>query len=263
MDLDINGKVALIGGSSRGLGLGCALQLAKEGVHLVLCARGKNDLNKAKKKIENESNVEILAISTDLENSKNNEKSVQKAIDHFGRIDILINNSGGPKPGAFFELDAGDWLKAYNQILAYNVQMCQLVIPYMKEKKWGRIINITSMTVKEPADNLILSNVFRLGIISLSRTLARELISNNITINNLCPGAFKTSRAIELMEDQALKNNISIEDVEKNVIKNLPLGRFHKLEDIGNLVAFIASELAGGLTGTTISIDGGKQKSLF
>ena len=263
MDLDINGKVALVGGSSRGLGLGCALQLAKEGVHLALCARGKNDLKKAKKKIKNESNVKVLTIATDLEHSKNIEDSVQNVIEHFGRIDILINNSGGPKPGLFFELDDDDWLKAYNQVLAYNVKMCHLVIPFMKKNKWGRIINITSMTAKEPADNLILSNVFRLGIISLSRTLARELISDNITINNICPGAFKTSRAIQLMESQATKKNISIEEVEKNIIKNLPLGRFHKLEDIGNLVAFIASELARGLTGTTISIDGGKQRSLF
>ena len=263
MDLGIKDKVAFVGGSSRGLGFGCALQLAKEGVHLVLCARSEDDLKKAKEKLKKESKVKVLTIGTDLEDSKKNEKSIQKAIDYFGRIDILINNSGGPKPGTFFELDTNDWLNAYNQVLAYNVQMCHLVIPYMKEKKWGRIINITSMTVKEPADNLILSNVFRLGIISLSRTLAREIISNNITVNNICPGAFKTSRAIQLMESQATKKNISIDEVEKNIIKNLPLGRFHKLEDIGNLVAFIASDLAGGLTGTTTSIDGGKQRSLF
>ena len=263
MDLGLKNKVALVGGSSRGIGLGCALQLAKEGVHLILCARGEADLNNAKKKIEKECNVKILTFTTDLGNSEKNETLVNNAIDHFGRIDILINNSGGPKPGTFFELDTNDWLNAYNQILAYNIQMCRLVIPFMKNNKWGRIINITSMTVKEPADSLVLSNVFRLGIIALSRTLARELISDNITINNICPGSFRTSRAIELMENQANKKNKSLYEIEKDIIKNLPLGRFHKLEDIGNLVAFIASELAEGLTGTTISIDGGKQRSLF
>ena len=124
MDLDINGKVALVGGSSRGLGLGCALQLAKEEIHLALCARGKNDLKK-QEKIKNESNVKVLTIATDLEHSKNIEDSVQNVIKNFGRIDILINNSGGPKPGSFFELDPDDWLK---HIIKYWPIMSKCVI---------------------------------------------------------------------------------------------------------------------------------------
>ncbi len=263
MDLGLNNKVALVGGSSRGLGLGCAVQLAREGVHVILCARGKKNLNIAKEKIEQKSNVQIVTLQGDLSNAHENEKIVNLALKKFGRIDILVNNIGGPKPGSFFEIDNTDWLDAYNLILASNVQMCRLIIPHMKMNKWGRIVNITSMVVKEPADSLILSNVFRVGIVALTRTLARELIADNITINNVCPGAFKTSRAIKLMEMKSQNTKKSIEEIEIEIVNNLPLGRFHKPRELGNLVTYLASEQAQGLTGTTISFDGGKQKSLF
>ena len=263
MNYGLKDKVALVGGSSRGIGFGCALQLAKEGAQIVLCSRGKKDLEEAKKSIEQKCNVTALAVTVDLRESNEIEKLVKTVIEHFGRIDILINNSGGPKPGCFPELDDTDWLDAYNLILAYNVRMCRLVIPYMRKKKWGRIINITSAVVKEPADNLILSNVFRIGIVALARTLARELINDNITVNNICPAAFKTSRSIQLMETESERHGKTVEEIEKNILTNLPLGRFHEPEELGDLVAFLASTNARGLTGTTISIDGGKQKSLF
>jgi 3-oxoacyl-[acyl-carrier protein] reductase len=133
----------------------------------------------------------------------------------------------------------------------------------MKNQKWGRIINLTSIAVKEPADNLILSNVFRVGVVSVAKTLSRELIDDNITINNVCPGAFKTDRAVELMLDESKRTNKPIEEIERNSVTNLPLKRFQTPDELGDLVAFLASDLAKGITGTTIQIDGGIIRSLF
>lgn len=263
MDLSLKDKVAIIGGSSKGLGRGCALSLAEEGADVVICARGTESLYQTADYIESHTDSNVLAVPTDLSKKEDIEKLIEKTISQFGKIDILVNNSGGPSPGGFFDFTEEKWVEAFELLLLHVIRTCNLVIPYMKQQKWGRIINLTSVTVKEPADNLILSNVFRVGVVSLAKSLSRELIENNITINNVCAGAFKTDRAIELMLDEATKTNKSIEAIEADRVLNLPLKRFQTPEEMGSLVAFLSSELAGGITGTTIQIDGGILKSLF
>lgn len=263
MNLKLKDKIALIGGSSKGLGKGCALQLAKEGANVTICARGLDSLNETADLIKKSTNSEVLAIQADLSKADDIQKVVDETINTFGRIDILVNNSGGPPPGNFFDFSDQDWKDSFDLILLYVIRMCRLVIPHMKKQRWGRIINLTSITVKEPAETLILSNVFRVGVVSLAKTLSRELIKYNITINNVCPGAFKTDRAVELMLNESKRTNKPIEDVERNSVSNLPLNRFQTPEELGNFVAFLASELAKGITGTTIQIDGGIIKSLF
>ena len=262
MDLGIKNRVAIIGGSSKGLGKGCAISLAKEGVNIVLCANDKLSLENTANEIRN-LGVDVLPLLVDMSSSKDNELIITKTIKKFGNIDILINNSGGPKPGTFFDMNDEDWDKAYNDILKYVIRLNRLAIPYMKKNKWGRIINITSLSVKEPADSLILSNVFRSGVVSMAKTLSRELITENITINNICPGAFKTDRAIELMAVAAQKQNTTIKDIEANSVKNLPLGRFQTPKELGDLVTFLCSDLAKGITGTTTQIDGGISSGLL
>jgi 3-oxoacyl-[acyl-carrier protein] reductase len=262
MDLHIKNKVAIIGGSSKGLGKGCALQLAKEGVNIVICANETESLEKTTAEIKS-FGVEVLPLLVDMSKKEDNEKIVSDTIKKFGRIDILVNNSGGPKSGTFFDFNDDDWDKAYNDVLKYVIRMNRLVIPFMKQNNWGRIINIASLSVKEPAETLILSNVFRSGVVSMAKTLSRELIKNNITINNICPGAFKTDRAIELMTAASIKQNITIEQFEQNAVKNMPLGRYQTPDELGDLVAFLSSELAKGITGTTIQIDGGISKCLL
>ena len=262
MNLKLKDKVAIIGGSSKGLGRGCATQLAQEGVNVVICSNDKDSLVETSRFIE-EFGVKVLPLEVDMSYKEDNEKIVEKTIEKFGKIDILINNSGGPPAGTFFDFDEKDWMRAFNSVLMYVIRLCNLVIPYMKENKWGRIINLTSLTVKEPADSLILSNVFRSGVVSMAKSLSKELIKFNITINNICPGAFKTDRAIELMKEAAKKQNTIIEEIEKNAIKTMPLGRYQRPEELGDLVAFLCSELASGITGTTIQIDGGISRGLF
>jgi 3-oxoacyl-[acyl-carrier protein] reductase len=262
MNLDIRNKVAIIGGSSKGLGKGCALQLAKEGVNIVLCSNEIISLEKTKIEIES-FGVSVLPLLVDMSSKNDNEKIVNEAIKKYGIIDILINNSGGPKAGTFFDFSDEDWNKAYNDILMYVIRLDRMVIPYMRQNKWGRIINITSLSVKEPAETLILSNVFRSGVVSMAKSLSKELIKDNITINNICPGAFKTDRAIELMQAASIKENKAVEEIENEAVKTMPLGRFQTPEELGDLVAFLCSELARGITGTTIQIDGGIYNGLM
>ena len=263
MDLNLLGKIALVGGASKGLGKGCALQLAKEGANVVICARGIDKLAETAELIKKSTNSDVLAIQADLSKHEDIIRVVNETINKFGRIDILVNNSGGPPPGKFFDFSDQDWEDAFNQVLLNVIRMCRLVIPHMKNQKSGCIINITSLSVKEPADNLILSNVFRTGVVSLAKTLSRELIESNITINNVCPGAFKTDRAIELMLNESKITNKPLEEIERNSVSNLPLKRFQTPEELGDFVTFLASDLAKGITGTTIQIDGGICRSLF
>lgn len=263
MDLKLNNKVALIGGASRGLGRGCALQLAKEGVNMAICSRKLEPLRATAEYIENHTNSRVIAIPADLSKASDIQNVVNETINEFNKIDILVNNSGGPLPGTFFDFSDEDWKYSFDLILLYVIRMCRLVMPYMASQKSGRIINITSLTVKEPAENLILSNVFRVGVISLAKTLSREAIADGITINNICPGAFMTDRVRELMLDQSKRTNISIEELEMNSILNLPLKRYQTPEELGDLVTFLASDLASGITGTTIQIDGGMARCLF
>lgn len=264
MDYQIKNRFALIGGASKGLGKACALSLAQEGVNIAICARNKEALYATADEIKAKTSVTVLPIVADLSDVKNIKKNVIEVVkSKFRTIDILVVNSGGPKPGTFFDVNEEDWRKAFESVLYYVIELYRLVIPYMKKNNWGRIINSTSLTVKEPAETLVLSNVYRSGVVSLAKTISKDLIKSNITINNICPGAFKTDRAIQLMQAASERKGVSIEDIEKNAVANLPLGRYQTPEELGDLVTFLCSELAKGITGTTIQIDGGIAKGLF
>lgn len=256
MNFELKGKVAIIGGSSKGLGKACAVSLAKEGANIVICANDLNSLNETKKEIE-ALGVSVLAVFADMSSEADNTKIIQETISTFGRIDILINNSGGPRPGTFSEITIEDWDSAYNSVLKYNIRMIRGCLPHMEKNLWGRIINITSLSVKEPAPTLILSNVFRSGVVSLAKSLSKELIGKGITINNICPGAFKTDRAVELMQNRADKMGITVEEVEQQAVSSFPQKRYQNPEELGDLICFLASNRASAITGTTIQIDGG------
>jgi len=263
MEFGLRNKVAFIGGGSKGLGEGCAIQLAREGANIAICARDVESLKKSACMIRKKTKAKVLSIAGDLSRTADVQKAVKEALREFGRIDILVANSGGPPPGSFFDVTEKDWRGAFDSVLCYVIELYRLVIPQMKKQRWGRIVNITSLVVKEPSENLILSSVFRAGVVSLAKSLSRELIKYNITINNVCPGAFKTNRISQLMLAQSKKTGISIEEIEKNSIRDLPLGRYQDPVEMGDLVAFLASEPAKGITGTTIQIDGGIVRGLL
>lgn len=256
MEVNLKGKTALIGGSSKGLGKACALSLAKEGVNIVLCARGEEALQETKKEIES-LGVNVLALSGDMSDEAYNRRVVQEAADRFGGIDILINNSGGPKPGTFRDVTEGDLDTAYESVLKYAIRMINQCLPHMEKKGWGRIINITSVTVKEPAPTLVLSNIFRSALVSYAKSICKELIGNGVTINNIAPGYFKTDRVTQLMEVRAMEEGLTLEEVEEQSIANFPHKRYMDPSELGDLACFLCSEQARSITGSTIPIDGG------
>ncbi len=256
MNFDIKGKVAIVGGSSKGLGKACAVALAKEGVNIVLCARNEEALRKTRTEIES-LGVEVLALSVDMASAEDNQRIIDEPIRKFGRIDILVNNSGGPKPGTFRDISDDDLDDAYNSVLKYNIRMIKGCLPYMEKNGWGRIVNITSITVKEPAPNMVLSNIFRSAVVSFAKTISKELIAKGITINNVAPGYFKTDRVTQLMQARSQAEGISMEEYEQKAIQDFPHKRYMDPQELGDLVCYLCSDQAKSLTGTTIQVDGG------
>ncbi|MGE5362733.1 MAG: SDR family oxidoreductase [Bacteroidota bacterium] len=263
MDLQLNNKVVLVTASSTGIGRAVAEAFAQEGCQIAICARTKEDLVKAATEIKKMHGIEPLWCVCDI----NVEKDILNTLDvvrrHFGDIDILVNNSGGPVAGIFENLTDEHWQAAFEQVLLSVVRFSRGVIQPMKEKRWGRIINITSIAVKQPMGNLMLSNSLRNAITGLSKTLSNELSEYNITVNNIAPGYTLTSRLYELAVARAKVTGGSHEHTLAEMAKEVPLNRLARPDEIAAAVVFLASEKAGYITGTTLQVDGGLFKGIF
>lgn len=262
MNYNLKEKTAIVGGSSKGLGRACAIALAREGVNIVLCARNESTLFNTQKEIE-ALGAKVMALVVDMSNPADNEFVVKETVARFGCVDILINNSGGPKPGSFRDVSENELDEAYNSVLKYNIRMINHCLPYMEEKRWGRIINIASITVKEPSPNMVLSNIFRSAVVSYAKSISKELISKGITINNVCPGYFKTDRVTQLMEERSEAEGLSVEEYEMKMIADFPHKRYMDPEEFGDLVCYLCSEQARSINGSTIQIDGGLLNGLL
>jgi Dehydrogenases with different specificities (related to short-chain alcohol dehydrogenases) len=262
MNFNLKGKTAIIGGSSKGLGKACAVALAREGANIVLCARNKDILLKTQKEMEWHG-VQVLSLAVDMANADDNERIVRETVSRFGGIDILVNNSGGPKPGTFRDVSEEALDDAYHSVLKYNIRMIQLCLPYMEKKGWGRIVNITSVTVKEPSPNMVLSNIFRAAVVSFAKTISKELISKGVTINNVCPGYFRTDRVTQLMEVGASNEGISVAEYEQKAIAGFPHKRYMDPQELGDLVCYLCSDQGRSINGTTLQIDGGTLNGLL
>ena len=254
MDLGLINKVAFVAASSQGLGKSVALELAQEGAIIIICGRNKENLEKTKQEIENLANREVLALAGDLSIRIEREQIIKSALQVYSTVDILITNTGGPPTGKIEDLKQEDWDQAYNNLLASVVSLVNGFLPGMKQQKWGRIISITSMAVKQPINNLMLSNSVRASVVGLMKTLAYELAIYNITVNNVMPGYTETERLKELIE-----NNPSFASAKSEI----PLGRFGKPEEFAAAVTFLASERASYITGVSLAVDGGWTKGLF
>jgi 3-oxoacyl-[acyl-carrier protein] reductase len=263
MDLGLRGKVALVAAASRGLGRAVAEELAREGATLVLCARGPEKLREAAAAIADSSQVEVLAVSGDVSSKDDVKRVVNTGIDHFGKIDILVTNAGGPPAGRFESLSRDAWESATRLTLDSVIELTRHVVPGMKERRWGRILNITSIAVKQPVDNLMLSNTLRAAVTGFARTLANELAPDGITVNNILPGYTRTERVEELAQAMATKEGTRPEDFVKGWEKEIPMKRLGEPEEFAALAAFLVSERASYITGTSIAVDGGWIRSLF
>jgi 3-oxoacyl-[acyl-carrier protein] reductase len=255
MEFGLKDKVAFVAASSQGLGKAVALELAKEGTKVIINGRKKDSLEKTKQEIEQQTNAEVLALVGDLSVVGDRKKVIDDALKAYGVIDILVTNTGGPPSGKFEQFKEEDWDNAYRTLLASAVGLINGFLPGMKEKHWGRIIAITSQAVKQPVNNLILSNSVRASVAGLIKTLSNELGEHNITVNNVMPGYTETDRLKHLSQ-----NNPSFESSAK---AEIPLGRFGKPEEFAAAVTFLASERAGFITGVSLAVDGGWVKSLL
>src|SRR5687768_2946441 len=217
MDLGLKNKIAFVAASSQGLGKSVALELALEGAKIIICGRNKDSLEKTKQEIEKQANGEVLAVAGDLSIPAEREQIIKSALQAYSVINILVTNTGGPPAGKFEELKQENWDKAYSNLLASAVGLVNGFLPGMKSQRWGRIISITSMSVKQPVNNLILSNSVRASVVGLMKTLSNELAMYNITVNNLMPGYTETERLKELIENTPSFGTVKSE---------IPLGRF-------------------------------------
>jgi 3-oxoacyl-[acyl-carrier protein] reductase len=260
VNFGLKGKKALVGGASKGLGLAAAKALASEGCEVAIVSRSQENLKAALQSFA--PGQKIIAIEADLATAAGVRACVAKA-DEWGPVDILVNNTGGPPAGRSFELDEADWMKAYESLLLYTKRMCDHFVPGMRERKWGRVITVTSYAVKEPLEHLVLSNVFRTGVTAYLKVLAKEIAADGVTVNTVLPGAYRTARYEQLLENTAKRSGKDKETVAGELIARLPQRRFQQPEELGALVAFLASEQASGITGAAVPADGGMLQSLL
>jgi 3-oxoacyl-[acyl-carrier protein] reductase len=263
MDLGLAGKVAFIAGGSQGLGKGVALEMSREGARVAMCGLDDPELPKSVEEIHAATGGEVVGIAADVSRAEEARHFIRKGLEHFGTVDILVNNAGGPPSRTFLEIDDDLWHFGIRLNLLSTILMTREVVPILMEKRWGRIINMTSIAVKQPIDGLILSNTVRSGVIGLAKTLSNELAPHNITVNNVCPGYTLTDRVRSLAAATAEKEGTTAEAIVKRWESSIPMGRLGTVEEFAALVTFLASERAGYITGASIQIDGGYYKGIM
>jgi 3-oxoacyl-[acyl-carrier protein] reductase len=263
MDLGLKGKKALVCASSKGLGFGAALSLAKEGADVFLCARNEDALAEAAEKIAQKTGQKPAFSKTDLVDRKQREQLFQAAFEALGAIDILVPNAGGPPPGPFESHGHENWQLALDLALHPITHLTALVLPGMRERRFGRIVQIVSIAALEVIDDLILSNASRPAVLGFAKALAREVAPDGILVNSICPGIFLTHRIHQLAVSRAKELGVTKERFLDKLAGDIPLGRPGNPEELGDLAAFLASPKNTYITGASITIDGGKTRRLY
>jgi len=254
MDLGLKDKIVFVAAASQGLGKATAMEFAQEGAIVAICGRNSERLATAKQDIVQVGNGNVLTVTGDLSIEADRKHILKTIIDTYGHIDILVTNTGGPPAGKFDDFSMEQWNDTYESLIASTVSLIQGVLPGMKKNGWGRIITITSVSVKQPIDTLILSNSMRAAVVGLMKTLANDLGKHNITVNNIMPGYTKTNRLINLLENNPSMNALT---------KEIPLQRFGNPEEFAAAVVFMASARASYITGSSLAVDGGWIKNVL
>ena len=263
MDLGLSGRVAIIGGGSKGLGRACADSLAAEGTKLTICSRNAEELETAAAEIRASSGSEVLAVPADLSRLEDIQRLIQATIDHYGRLDIAVANSGGPPSGRAADTDEETWSRSIDMALSFFIRMGREATPHMRQQKWGRVVNILASTVYQPIDNLATSGVTRMGAVAYAKSLADEVGRDNVLVNNVAPGFLMTERMRHIFETRSEETGQDIGTVLDAGASRIPVGRFGRPEELGDFVAFLCSDKNTYVTGTTILVDGGVVRSVM
>jgi 3-oxoacyl-[acyl-carrier protein] reductase len=263
VELGLRDKVALVAASSQGLGRAIAHELAREGAAVVMCARGEARLRKAAEEVAAATGVRVIPVVADVSKREDVVRLARTALDACGRVDVLVTNSGGPPPGSFETTSPEAWQAAVDVLLTSAVELIRALLPGMKQRRFGRILNVTSISVKQPVENLILSNALRAAVTGMARTLANEVASFGITVNNLLPGYTRTARLVELADATAQRTGQAQDAFYARLEAEIPARRLGEPNELAALCAFLASERAAFVTGQSIAVDGGWIKGLL
>jgi len=263
MDLELRDKVAIVGGASKGLGRACAEVLAQEGAQVAVCSRSKDDLEKAASEIRAATGREVLVFAGDLDRPETIRDLVAATVARFGRLDVLVNNSGGPPLAQAQSATDEQWETAVQRSLFFFRRMCREALPHLKRQRAGRIINILASTVYQPIPNLVLSGVTRMGVVAYMKTLADEVGRDGILVNNVCPGSILTERMLSNVTARAKELNISVDEALAQRGGETAVGRIGDPKEFSPLIAFLASERSSYITGTTLLVDGGLVRSVL
>jgi 3-oxoacyl-[acyl-carrier protein] reductase len=263
MDLGLKGKIALVTGSSRGLGFATALELAREGAKVAINGRDEAKLQAAAERIRTETGAEVTALAGDVSQAEIPQALVDGTIRAFGGLDLLVTNSGGPKPGAFESLSETDWQRGVDLCLMLHVRLIRAALPHLKLSTTPAVLTITSISVKQPIANLILSNSVRGATIGLTKSLALDLAPQGIRFNSILPASTDTERMSELLGARAMANGTTPEEELAKATREMPMGRMAKPEEFARAAAFLLSPAASYLTGVMLPVDGGSYKGTF
>ena len=262
MELGLGDKVALVAAASKGLGRAVAHELAAEGARVVMCARGRDALMAARDEIAGATGADVRAVVADVSTLDGINRVAREALDHHERVDVLVNNAGGPPSGPFEQHDWSEWQKAVDLTLRSAVELTRHVLPGMRQRKWGRIVNITSIAVKQPVDGLMLSNSVRAAVTGWARTLANEVATDGVTVNSVLPGYTRTDRVEQLNAARAASEGVDISEIERRIMAQIPMRRIGATKEFAAMVTFLASERASYVTAQSIAVDGGWIRAL-
>lgn len=265
MDLGLRGRTAIVAAASKGLGKAVARALAQEGANVAIFSRDEAAIQAAAEEIRAAARdgAQVLALAADATSAADVQRVVDATVERFGGVDIVYNNAGGPRPGLFDVLTDEDWEHAFRLNLLSAIRLTRACLPFMRRKKWGRVITGTSTSVKQPIDTLMLSNSIRSATTAWSKTLADQVARDGITVNTLAPGRIDTERVRQIDEDKARRTGKSLEQVAQEEVAQIPMGRYGRPEEFGAAAAFLASEQASYITGTILVVDGGKIRGTF